>query len=195
MPSLPSLPPRAPSLPPHVHRSGFLRKNEQLLRGWDAQAYEACLAADSLPAMLAAHAPFAMRARGATGAEYLATHDPMKDRRGVAVPTLVLNAEDDFVCPAALARPEVVVGEQPGCLLLVTRSGSHVAFNEGISGRRSPFHLRVSLDFLESARATALPPAAAAAAPTVAVSPRAMHGVVVPTRRVGATARAAGEKI
>ena len=38
--------------------------------------------------MLSAHAPFAMRERGATGAEYLAAHDPMQDRHGVAVPTL-----------------------------------------------------------------------------------------------------------
>ena len=37
------------------------------------------------------------------------------------VPTLVLNAEDDFVCPAALAQPEVIVEQQPGCLLLVAR--------------------------------------------------------------------------
>ena len=136
-------------------KRGFLRRNARLLRRWDESAYEACLAATSLPEMLAAHAPFAMRQRGATGAEYLAAHDPMEDRHGVVVPTLVLNAEDDFVCPAALARPEVIVDEQPGCLLLVTRSGSHVAFNEGRSLRRSPFHLRVSLDFLEAARATA----------------------------------------
>lgn len=163
-------------------KSGFLRKNKRLLRDFDARAYAACLAADNLPDMLAAHAPFAMRERGVTGADYLATHDPMEDRHGVAVPTLVLNAQDDFICPAALARPEVIVGQQPGCLLLVTRSGSHVAFNEGITGRRSPFHLRVSLDFLESARATA----AAAAAPVV--SPKAMRGVVVPTRRIGVSA-------
>jgi len=25
----------------------------------------------------------------------------------------VLNADDDFVCPAALARPEIIVDEQP----------------------------------------------------------------------------------
>jgi len=192
-------------------KKGFLKRNEPLLRGWDEQAYEACLAATSLPGMLSAHAPFAMRERGATGAEYLAAHDPMQDRHGVTVPTLVLNAEDDFVCPAALAQPEVIVEQQPGCLLLVARSGSHVAFNEGRSLRRSPFHLRVSLDFLESARATAdgarpfLPPpmrsfmtaeakvpgdveATAVEATAVPVAtrvspPAALRGVVVPTRR------------
>ena len=45
----------------------------------------------------------------------------------------MLNADDDFVCPAELAQPDVIVGEQPGALLLVTRSGSHVAFNEGVT--------------------------------------------------------------
>ena len=128
--------------------------------------------------------------RGATVEEYFAAHDPMEDRHGVAVPTLVLNAEDDFVCPAALARPEVIVDEQPGCLLLVTRSGSHVAFNEGRSLTRSPFHLRVSLDFLEAARATA--DGMAREADREAPRPSApealevgLRGVVVPTRAAG----------
>jgi len=170
-------------------KRGFLRRNARLLRRWDKRAYEACLAATSLPEMLAAHAPFAMRQRGATGAEYLAAHDPMEDRHGVAVPTLVLNAEDDFVCPAALARPEVIVDEQPGCLLLVTRSGSHVAFNEGRSLTRSPFHLRVSLDFLEAARATADGTARVAGReaprPSAPEAVGGLRGVVVPTRAAG----------
>ena len=50
----------------------FLLRNERLLRQWDSEAVDACLAADSLPAMLAAHAPFAMRRRGATVEEYVA---------------------------------------------------------------------------------------------------------------------------
>ena len=36
------------------------------------------------------------------------------------VPTLVLNAEDDFVCPAALAQPEVIVEQQPVRYLVIT---------------------------------------------------------------------------
>ena len=36
-----------------------------------------------------------------------------------------------------------------GALLLITKSGSHVAFNEGPLGRKS-FHTRVSLDFLDA---------------------------------------------
>ena len=132
--------------------------NEQVLREWDADAFERCRAATTLPELMEAHAPFAMRQHGATAEDYYRAHDPMSDRKGLAVPTLLLNAEDDFVCPASLARPDVVVSEQPGALLLLTRSGSHVAFNEGLFARGA-FHMRISFDFLDAALATAPPPA------------------------------------
>ena len=77
----------------------------------------------------------------------------MTDRHGVAVPTLLINAEDDFVCPASLARPDIIVEEQPGALLLVTQSGSHVAFNEGWMARGA-FHMRVTFDFFDAAMRT-----------------------------------------
>ena len=128
---------------------------ERVLRAWDADAVDACLAADDLPGLLAAHAPFAMRRRGASADEYLASHDPMAVRANVSVPTLLLNAEDDFVCPVDLARPDVVCSELPGTLLLITKEGSHVAFNEGRLGRKS-FHARVSFDFLDAARETGM---------------------------------------
>mmetsp|Transcript_46893 Transcript_46893/g.146570 ORF Transcript_46893/g.146570 Transcript_46893/m.146570 type:complete len:140 (-) Transcript_46893:315-734(-) len=94
-------------------RSRFVRRNERLLRAFDSAAVDACLAAQSLSDLLAAHAPFAMRRRGATGDEYFAAHDPMAVRRNVSVPVLVLNAEDDFVCPASLARPDARGREWP----------------------------------------------------------------------------------
>lgn len=141
-------------------KSSFLRgRNEAVLRAWDDAAFERCLAAQSLTEFTDAHAPFAMRDHDATADTFYRAHDPMADRQGVAVPTLLLNAEDDFVCPASLARPDVVVDEQPGALLLVTRSGSHVAFNEGFFARGA-FHMRVSFDFLDAALATAAAPEA-----------------------------------
>ena len=109
----------------------------------------------------------------------------------------MLNADDDFVCPAELAQPDVIVGEQPGALLLVTRSGSHVAFNEGVTGTGS-FHLRVSLDFLEAARQTATAGEQAAA---VWVPPRprdviaAQLGFPVPGREQPAAAGGAAAAI
>jgi len=192
----------------------FIYRNERLLRSWDSSAVDACLEARSLVELLEAHAPFAMRERGATGAAYLAAHDPMEDRRGIAVPVLLLNAQDDFVCPAELARPEIVVNEQPGALLLITRSGSHVAFNEGRFARGS-FHSRVSFDFLDAALATAnsLPETGEAAAEPPAVvqsavelrrggtrgagaeSERGVRGVVVPTARPGARRHGRAAKV
>ena len=149
-------------------RARFLcGQNEEMLRAWDAEAFEQCAQANSLPDFMAAHAPFAMRDRSATAADYYAAHDPMADRRGVAVPTLLLNAQDDFVCPASLARPDVIATEQPGALLAITKSGSHVAFNEGVFARGA-FHLRISFDFLDAARQTA-PEQASSAEPSNAV--------------------------
>ena len=165
-------------------KTHFLKgRNRDMLRNWDRAAYERCEKAMSLPEFMGAHAPFAMRQRGATAEQYYAAHDPMADRKGVAVPTLLLNAEDDFVCPASLARPDLVVSEQPGTLLLVTASGSHVAFNEGLLARGA-FHLRVSFDFLEAARATA------ASDDRNGGAPRAMKGVVVPTGNFAARSAA-----
>ena len=138
------------------------RRNEAVLRDFDSGAYERCLAARSLPALIDAHAPFAMGDRAATASEYYAAHDPLSERRGVRVPTLVLNAEDDFVCPASLARPDLIMADVPGALLLVSQSGSHVAFNEGVLARGA-FHLRISFDFLDAARDVAAAEGAAAA--------------------------------
>ena len=146
-------------------KATFLSKqNEAVLRSWDAASYERCLASTTLTELVAAHAPFAMRDREAGAADYYAAHDPMSDRQGVAVPTLLLNSRDDFVCPAHLARPDVIVNEQPGTLLMLTQSGSHVAFNEGLFARGA-FHMRVSFDFLDAAlqtdiRDSVVPPAA-----------------------------------
>eukprot|EP00966_Prymnesium_polylepis_P092057 2131197-Prymnesium_polylepis.1 len=178
-------------------RRNFVRRNERLLRAWDSDAVDACYAAKSLPEMLDAHAPFALRRRGATGDEYHAAHDPMADCHSIGVPTLLINAEDDFVCSIELAQPEAVTAKA-GALLLVTRSGSHVAFNEGAFGTGS-FHTRVSFDFLDSARAVA----ANEAEPAVGASQHqgdATRGVVVPLSvggvpRRDAETRATGRRL
>ena len=49
--------------------------------------------------LLAAHAPFALGEKGASGADYLAAHDPMSDRHGVQ---------------AAPHRPKPPAGGAPG---------------------------------------------------------------------------------
>ena len=45
-------------------------KNEKVLREWDAAAFDRCVAATSLPELIEAHAPFAMRDADATGESY-----------------------------------------------------------------------------------------------------------------------------
>jgi len=162
-------------------KATFLAKNEEILRGANPAAYDRCLEARSLPELMDAHAPFAMRDPSATAESYYAAHDPMADRHGVAVPTLLLNAADDFVCPVALARPDVIVEEQPGALLLVTRSGSHVAFNEGWLARGS-FHMRIAFDFFDAAFAT-----------RPQQGPE-QTGVVVPVRRIPGQMPPPGER-
>ena len=98
------------------------------------------------------------------------------------MPTLLINAEDDFVCPASLARPDIIVEEQPGALLLVTQSGSHVAFNEGWLGRGA-FHMRLTFDFFDAALKTHFE-SEAQASPEASPSPLApgTKGVVVPVQ-------------
>ena len=75
-----------------------------------------------------------------------------------------------------------------GALLLITKSGSHVAFNEGPFGRKS-FHTRVSLDFLDAARELAAAEAANSEAGTAE-----LRGVVVPTALGPRPPAAAGER-
>jgi len=168
----------------HNIQAAFLRgRNAAVLREWDALAYQRCLLARTLPELMEAHAPFALRNRTANMADYYRAHDPMADRHGVSVPMLLLNAEDDFVCPVSLAQPEVVQ-EQPGSLLLVTESGSHVAFNEGMLARGA-FHMRTSFDFLDAALVTA-PKSGESAAQNMqsVLDDVAERGVVVPANRV-----------
>ena len=69
---------------------------------------------------------------------------------GIVRPTLIINSEDDMVCLPENIREDVVL-EHGGALLLRTRRGSHIAFNEGLLGQ-GDYLSRVSMDFLESAK-------------------------------------------
>ena len=164
-----------------VQQTFLYGRNEHVLGAWDAAALERCRAARTLPELMDAHAPFAMRDHTANAEDYYRAHDPMGDRHGVAVPILLVNAEDDFVCPASLARPDVIVREQPGALLMMTRRGSHVAFNEGLLARGA-FHMRISFDFLDAALATAASGAPQTSDAKSGNAPASVRGLVVPTR-------------
>ncbi|KNC74379.1 hypothetical protein SARC_13070, partial [Sphaeroforma arctica JP610] len=66
------------------------------------------------------------------------------------VPCLVLNALDDPLCVEENIRYDIVETTQD-YTLVTTRSGSHVAYREGILGQTCYMH-RIALDFLESSK-------------------------------------------
>jgi len=64
--------------------------------------------------------------------DYLARINPMRVMNDIAVPVLIINAEDDPVCVIDNARDHVdTVRNVRDALLLRTASGSHCAFLEG----------------------------------------------------------------
>ena len=127
----------------------FLHDNEEVLRAFDADALAACKAATSLDEFMWAHAPFALRRRGAGADEYYEHSNPMKYIRGSRTPMLILNSADDMVCRAENIRSDLV-RSQPGYALVKTVRGSHIAFNEGLLGERC-FMTRLTLDFMDAA--------------------------------------------
>ena len=94
------------------------------------------------PRMLAArdldafHAQVHELAGHATQDDYLDRTNPVPVFDTVAVPLLIVNADDDPVCVAQNARDHVdAVRRLPGVLLVRTARGSHCAFPEGWAAR------------------------------------------------------------
>lgn len=136
-------------------KSRFLGKqNKAFLQAWNRSAVEACLKAETLPEFVEAHIPFAMHEHNASLKAYYKMHDPLAVRHGVKIPVLLINAEDDFVSTPNFAKTDIIEKEQPGTLMFMTKTGSHVAFNEGVFARDA-FHLRTSFDFFDGALETA----------------------------------------
>ena len=76
--------------------------------------------------------------------------NPMEHIDTIMRPLLVVNADDDIVCLKENIREDVVLATG-GALLLRTKRGSHIAYNEGWLGQGN-YLVRVSMDFLETAR-------------------------------------------
>jgi predicted alpha/beta-fold hydrolase len=125
----------------------FLRPNEALLSAAHPAAWAACRDATTIHQFLLGHVAFA---GCADPEQYFAEHNPMAWVGKVARPTLLLNSEDDIVCLAENIR-EDVVGSLPGALLLRTKRGSHIAYNEGLLGTGC-YMSRITMDFLQAAR-------------------------------------------
>ncbi|CAJ1332288.1 unnamed protein product [Effrenium voratum] len=120
-------------------KSKFLRENENILRKYNADAYDKAANAKDLQQLLAEAAPFA----GYAGhEEYFANENPVLFASKVRTPCLIINAMDD-----PLTVPTNAFGKLPGqedgpsfaemvqqssCgLLLMAPSGSHCPFLDG----------------------------------------------------------------
>eukprot|EP01134_Creolimax_fragrantissima_P005848 CFRG5848T1 len=82
--------------------------------------------------------------------EYLEDSNPLRHYHMNKVPCLVLNALDDPLCVEKNIRLDIAEDVENFALIL-TKSGSHVAYKEGLLGESCYMH-RLAIDFLHSAR-------------------------------------------
>jgi uncharacterized protein len=132
-------------LEPHVHAFGHLK------------TFEACLATRDLAEF---HAQFYEIAGCADVDAYLARCNPVLVFDQVAVPVMIINADDDPVCVAENTRDHVdAVRRIPQALLVRTARGSHCAFFEGWGARS--WANRLIADYLVKADDIGCPPSRA----------------------------------
>lgn len=111
--------------------------------------YDACLAARDLAAF---HEHLYELAGRSDLADYLACSNPMVVFDDIAVPVLVINADDDPVCVGENARDHVdAIRRVPDALMVRTARGSHCAFHEGWTARS--WANRLMADYLLAAAA------------------------------------------
>jgi len=109
----------------------FLARHAPALKHFGT--YDACVAARDLAQF---HEHLYEMAGCANPDDYLARSNPMRVMEDIAVPVLIINADDDPVCVDANARDHVdTVRRVPDALLVRTARGSHCAFHEGWSAR------------------------------------------------------------
>jgi len=125
----------------------FIKRNEQILCSKSKQTFEACSNAATVHEFVRAHHYFA---GFDTVEDYYAESNPMEWVDKIMRPVLIVNSEDDIVCLAENIR-EDIVGSHPGALLLRTKKGSHISFNEGIFGTGC-YLSRITMEFLDAAR-------------------------------------------
>merc|ERR1719347_1073344 len=125
----------------------FLAKNTEVLSTSSPEALSSCQQAETIQQFVEAHVALA----GFNSVEeYYEDSNPMMWVGNIVRPLLIINSEDDMVCLPENIREDVVL-QHGGALLLRTKRGAHIAFNEGAFGQGN-YLSRVSLDFLESAR-------------------------------------------
>ena len=125
----------------------FLNNNTEILEASFPAALAQCQQAQTIVQFMEAHVTFA---GSSSVTEYYEDSNPMAWVGSIVRPLLIINSEDDMVCLPENIREDVVL-DHGGALLLRTKKGAHIAFNEGALGQGN-YLSRVSLDFLESAR-------------------------------------------
>ncbi|XP_023347376.1 protein ABHD1 [Eurytemora carolleeae] len=126
----------------------FILPNAELLGSHCYDSLEMCANAATLDEFVRNHHYFA----GCSSAEdYFANNNPMEFIGKVSVPLLVVNSEDDMVCLPQNIREDLFKYKYGNTLLLRTKRGSHIAYNEGLLGQGS-YLPRISLEFLQAAR-------------------------------------------
>jgi uncharacterized protein len=126
-------------------KRAFLERHAQALR--HLPTYDACLAAPDLEGF---HRHVYALAGCATPDDYVARSNPVAVFDGVAVPVMIVNADDDPVCVRQNAQEHVdLVRRVPDALLVRTAAGSHCAFFEGWRAR--PWGHRLIAEYLLAA--------------------------------------------
>jgi len=125
----------------------FIKSNEEILGTLSLSSLLDCSNASTIHEFFCAHYPFS---GCETLEQYFRENNPMEWVDRVVRPVLIVNSEDDMVCLPENIR-EDIIRSLGGALLLRTRRGSHIAFNEGIFGTGC-YLSRTSMDFLDSAR-------------------------------------------
>jgi len=125
----------------------FIRPNKNILSKKSKTAFEKCNEAKTINEFVNSHYPFAGYD---TLEEYFLDNNPMEFVDGIVRPLMVVNSEDDMVCLPENIR-EDLFQTLGGGLLLRTKKGAHIAFNEGIFGTGN-YLSRITMDFLDAAR-------------------------------------------
>ena len=125
----------------------FIYPNINILTTKSQTALDNCTKSNTVNEFLNSHYPFA----GYDSIEeYFLDNNPTEFVNGIVRPLLVVNSDDDMVCLAENIREDFFQSIGGG-LLLRTRKGAHLAFNEGILGTGC-YLSRVTMDFLDAAR-------------------------------------------
>ena len=74
----------------------------------------------------------------------------MNHVRNIECPIMVLNSKDDMICLEENI-PKTLIHDMKDAALILSKFGSHIAYNEGLFGEGS-YLCRISFDFLDGVR-------------------------------------------